>query len=59
MTKEELKQYLIENTGRTEYSVNHMSGYSLFNAYLVWKGIIGFTDSIIEAYKASFENNET
>ena len=54
MTKEDLKQYLIDNTDRNEHTINNMSGYSLFNAYLVWNSICGFTDDIIDVYKAAF-----
>lgn len=54
MTKEELKQYLIGETERSPEVVNKMCDYSLFNAWLVWNGIIGFTDDIIEVYKAAF-----
>lgn len=57
MTKDELKQYLIDVADRNPKAVNKMSDYSLFNAYLVWNGIYGFTQDIIDAYEAAFEKD--
>ena len=50
MTKEELKQYLIDEAGKSPKQVELMDSYDLFNAWLVWNGICGFTDDIIEVY---------
>lgn len=56
MTKEELKQYLINVAGKDPRLVNRMCDYSLFNSYLVWNGIYGFTQDIINVYEAAFNN---
>lgn len=56
MTKDELKQYLINVAGKDPKIVNKMCNYSLFNSYLVWNGICGFTQDIIDVYKAVFNN---
>lgn len=55
MTKEELKQYLIEESGKSSSQVEKMNSFELLNAWLIWNGICGFTDDIIEVYKAAFE----
>ena len=55
MTKEELKKYLIEEAEYKEARVNCMDA-ELFDKYLQWNGIIGFTDDIIDAFKGAFED---
>ena len=56
MTKEELKKYLIEEAEYKEARVNDMDAYELFDKYLQWNGIIGYTDDIIDAFKGAFED---
>lgn len=56
MTKEELKKYLIEEAEYKEARVNGMDAKELFDKYLQWNGIIGFTDDIIDAFKGAFED---
>lgn len=56
MTKEELKKYLIEEAECKEEHVNNMSAKELFNKYLQWNGISGYTDDIIDAFKGAFED---
>lgn len=53
-TLEDLKNYLIEETDYELIQVNNMSREELFDAYLTWNGIIGYTRDIMEAYKAAF-----
>ena len=53
-TIEDLKNYLIEEAGYKPTKVNNMTPEELFEAYLTWNGIIGYTQDIIEAYKAAF-----
>ena len=55
MTKEELKAYLISEGAETEEAVESMSDWDLFDRYLTWNGLIGWTDNIIDAYKAAFD----
>lgn len=33
-----------------------MDAYELFDRYLKWNGICGYTNDIIEAFKAAFED---
>lgn len=56
MTKEELKKYLIEEAEYKEARVNEMDAYELFDKYLQWNGIIGYTEDIIDAFKGAFED---
>ena len=53
-TLEDLKDYLIEEADYELIQVNNMSREELFDAYLTWNGIIGYTQDIMEAYKAAF-----
>lgn len=53
-TLEDLKNYLIEESDYELIQVNNMTREELFDAYLTWNGIIGYTQDIIEAYKAAF-----
>ena len=53
-TLEDLKNYLIEEADYELIQVNNMSREELFDAYLTWNGIIGYTRDIMEAYKAAF-----
>lgn len=56
MDKEELKRYLIEEAEYTEARVNNMDAEELFDKYLQWNGICGFTADIIGAFRAAFED---
>ena len=53
-TLEDLKNYLIEEAEYKPTKVNNMTPEELFEAYLTWNGIIGYTQDIMEAYKAAF-----
>ena len=53
-TLEDLKNYLIEEADYEPIQVNNMTREELFDTYLTWNGIIGYTQDIMEAYKAAF-----
>ena len=53
-TLEDLKNYLIEEADYDLTQVNNMTREELFDTYLTWNGIIGYTQDIMEAYKAAF-----
>lgn len=53
-TLEDLKNYLIEEADYELTQLNNMTREELFDAYLTWNGIIGYTQDIMEAYKAAF-----
>lgn len=53
-TLEDLKNYLIEEADYELTQLNNMTREELFDTYLTWNGIIGYTQDIIEAYKAAF-----
>jgi hypothetical protein len=54
MNKEEFKKWFSkrENSDYTMEDLNEMSDYELFDAYLKWIGIIGYTDDILETIKS-------
>lgn len=58
MTKEELKQALIETEEYTEEEVNNMDSYDLLDAILTWEGIQGYTHQIIRWAKAAYESDK-
>lgn len=53
-TLEDLKNYLIEEADYELTQLDNMTREELFDAYLTWNGIIGYTEDIMEAYKAAF-----
>lgn len=57
MTKQELKNYLIDEAEIRPSRVEAMDEYDLFDAWLKYQGIIGFTSDIIEVYKAANEKS--
>lgn len=58
-TKEEVINYLLEqgNDNYTEEEFNNLSSYDLFDEYLNWNGIIGYTDEIQDVFKACYNLN--
>ena len=48
MTKEELKEYLIVKAEYTQKEVDNISDRDLFDKYLIYEGIINFTNDIID-----------
>lgn len=54
MTKEELKDYLVEEAEYLRYVVDNMSNYSLLDAYLQYNGIVGYTDDILDCVQAIY-----
>lgn len=48
MTKKELKEYLVDEAEYSVQYVENMTDYELFDAWLKWNGIIGYTDDIID-----------
>ncbi len=56
MDKNDLMKYLVEEAGYRESIVNEMDAEELLDAYLMYNGIIGYTDDIINAVKAAFED---
>lgn len=58
MTKDELKDYLIDECEYSFEEVEEMSDYEMFDNYLTYNGIIGYTDDIVSVYKAAFGENK-
>lgn len=57
MTKEELKEYLVEEAEYSQEKVDNMSDYELVDNYLTYEGIIGYTQDILDAVAAAFGFN--
>lgn len=53
-TLEDLKNYLIEEADYELTQLNNMTREELFEAYLTWNGIIGYTQDIMDAFEAAF-----
>ena len=51
MTKDELKDYLVEEAEHSQKEVDNMSDFELIDAYLIWQGIYGFTEDIIDVVR--------
>jgi hypothetical protein len=54
MTKEDLQNFLIYEAEYSEDEVLAMSDYELVDNYLVWNGICGYTEDILEVIEAAF-----
>ena len=54
MTKDELKEYLVEEAEHSQEEVDNMSNFELVDAYLTWNGVIGFTEDIIDVVRHAF-----
>lgn len=55
--RKRLEEYLIRQTDGYAYSENEikkMSDYELFDAWLRWEGIIGWTDTILNNVRDVF-----
>lgn len=57
MTKEELKQELIETEEYTQEEVDNISSHDLLDAILAWEGILGYTHKILRWTRAAYESD--
>lgn len=57
MTKQDLKEFLIEEAELDPSDVNSMDSFRLFDAWLTYEGIVGYTNQIIELYEAAHETD--
>ena len=57
MTKEELKEYLVYEAEYSQEEVDNMSDYELVDNYLIYEGIIGYTQDILDVVAAAFGFN--
>lgn len=51
MNKEDLKDYLVYEAEYSEERVNDMSDFELFDVWLRYNGIIGYTYDIVDLVK--------
>ena len=52
MTKEELKEYLVEEAEYSQEEVDNMSNYELVDNYLTYKRIVGYTQDNLDVVAA-------
>lgn len=57
MTKEELKQLLIETEEYSQQQVDNMTAYELLDAILGREGIYGYTRKILNWTNAAYESD--
>lgn len=55
MDKEDIKDYLITEAEYSGKRVDNMSNIELFDAWLKYEGIIGYTQDILEVVEAIFD----
>ncbi len=51
MNKQELQDFLINEAEYNEEDVMEMSAYELFDKFIRYEGLIGWTDMLIETFK--------
>ena len=55
MSKEELKNYLVDEAEYSIEEVNEMTDFDLVDNWLAWQGIVYWTEDIIEVIKAAYD----
>lgn len=55
MSKEELKNYLVDEAEYSIDEVNEMTDFDLVDNWLAWQGIVDWTEDIIEVIKAAYD----
>lgn len=55
MSKEELKNYLVDEAEYSIDEVNEMTDFELVDNWLAWQGIVDWTEDIIEVIKAAYD----
>lgn len=53
MTKQDLKNYLIEEAEYSQARVDAMDAWDMIDAYLRYEGLIGWTSTIIDVIEAA------
>lgn len=53
MTKQDLKNYLIEEAEYSQAQVDAMDAQDMIDAYLIYEGLIGWTSTIIDVIEAA------
>ena len=52
MKRAELRAYLIDEAEYSEEDVNGMTDYEMLDAWLIYNGIIGYTEELIDVLSA-------
>lgn len=52
MKRQELRDYLVDEAEYSEEDVAHMTDREMLDAWLIYNGICGFTDDILDVLEA-------
>ena len=52
MKRQELRDYLVDEAEYSEEEVAHMTDREMLDAWLIYNGICGFTDDILDVLEA-------
>lgn len=52
MKRAELREYLIDEAEYSEEDVNSMTDYEMLDAWLIYNGIVGYTEELIDVLSA-------
>ena len=52
MKRQELRDYLVDEVEYSEEDVAHMTDREMLDAWLIYNGICGFTDDILDVLEA-------
>lgn len=52
MKRAELREYLIDEAEYSEEDVNSMTDYEMLDAWLIYNGIAGYTEELIDVLSA-------
>lgn len=52
MKRQELRDYLVDEAEYSEEDVTHMTDREMLDAWLIYNGICGFTDDILDVLEA-------
>lgn len=52
MKRAELREYLADEAKYSEEDVNNMTDYEMLDAWLIYNGIVGYTEELIDVLSA-------
>lgn len=52
MKRAELRAYLVDEAEYSEEDVNSMTDYEMLDAWLIYNGIIGYTEELVDVLSA-------
>lgn len=52
MKRAELKAYLVEEAEYSKEDISYMTDYEMLDAWLIYNGIVGYTEELIDVLSA-------